>query len=283
MISMRQKLILIAAALAVLTAGCNGGPGGVTKSKAFLNAEALYLQTQFPEARRAFLDVYGSDAYADRRWRQETLYYLARCDQMTGKLADALAVYNDILKYPTYGGLKVRALACRADIRRDLGLHRLAAEDYTKALRMIERGVPGVPGSEAELVDVEKLLFGKGLSLWAMDRTRDSDAVFDQYMNRFPDGRFLDTVKAHHTKFGGVRPVTPFYVLVQGRFRLRAGAEALARKLKAKGYQARVERSTMGNATVYEVRVGAFDTRHEAWSHAKELEAAGFGPTEDRP
>jgi len=280
---MKRSVVLAAALAALLLAGCyRGDPTNVIqKSPTMKEGEALYLRGKFAEARARFRKVANSSHPSDKRWTLEARYYAARCDHLTGHYSEAVRIYNDLLRSPKYARLEIRLRAARGDISLETGNYKGAAHDYSRARKLLEGSPYAFKKSD---VDREKLLFGEGMSLWSLRRLKESDQVFDRYMADYPEGRFIKEAKAHHTKFTGRPQVTRFYVMVGGLSRLKAHAESVARKLRAKGFaDVEIDKRSSAGGFVYAVKVGAFETRREAHAQKQELVAAGFAPAYVRP
>jgi tetratricopeptide (TPR) repeat protein len=276
---MKRSVFLAAAAAAGLLAGCHRSDpaGAVRKSPNFKQAEALYLREDFAPAGELFRKV----AAAGGAWAAEARYCAARCDHLTGNYSGAVRVYNQLLRSPKYARLEIRVRAARGDISLETGDYRGAAADYARARKLMAGGSYSFAKSE---VDAEKVLFGEGMALWSLRRLRESDRVFDDYMARFPEGRFIREAKAHHTKFTGRPTVTKFYVMVGGLSRIELHAQAIARKIRGKGFaDVVVEKRPSAGGFVHVVKVGAFDTRGEAHAQKQALVAAGFVPAYVRP
>ena len=279
---MRRGLFLAATALAVLATGCaqfNDPQGRIEKTARYRQAESFYQRGMFVEAKASFLDVVNSPKEHDQRWALEAKYYAARCEHLRkdGNLVEAVRTYNELLKTPKYRRLQIRALTARADLMMDLGRYRTAARDYHNALGQFARAPHLVRGSSN--IDREKLLFGEGNALWCMGRERESDKVFNRLMREFPSTRFMKEIKERHTKFRGRRPVTHFYVRVGGIYRTRSLAAGLARKVRARGFDARVHQGPSISGPIYTVRVGSFDSRQEAHAQQRALNKAKFDRT----
>lgn len=282
---MRLSRYLAAAAMAVMLFGCvYSDPRYVVQaSNIYKDAESLYVQGRFVDARNKFREVLRSPMLSDKKWCFEARYYMARCDHLTGHLSEAVRAYNELLKTPKYPSLEIRLRASRADINLETGNYTDAVTDYSRGLDLVER-YAGAMAQSGE-VDREKLLFGRGKSLWCLERYRESDQVFDRYLADFPDGRFVSEARSCHTKLGpGRRPKVTFYALVGGLYRMKGQADLLAEKIRAKGFaDVTVEKRPASGGTVYTVRIGHFDTRQEAHAQKAELETAGFRPVYVRP
>ena len=282
---MRRSYYLAAVGLIALALGCvYKDPRYVVQpSNLYKEAESLYLQGRFTEARNKFREVLRSPMLSDKKWCFEARYYMGRCDHLTGHLSEAVRIYNELLKVPRYPSLEIRMRAARADISLETGNYVGAVNDYSRALTLYER-YSGAMGKGTE-VDREKLLFGRAKSLHCLERYRESDQLLDRYMADFPDGRFVKEARAMHTKLGGGRrPTITFYALVGGLYRLKSQADLLADKVRLKGFNnVVVEKRDSTSGFVYTVRVGHFGTRKEAHAQKQELETAGFRPVYVRP
>jgi tetratricopeptide (TPR) repeat protein len=282
---MRRCIAVVTFLAVVLSAGCMGSrdPAGIyRKTPTYEEAEALFIRGEFAAAREKFRVVLNSPMPQDKAWKHWTIFYMARCDQLTGHYSEAVRVYNDLLRTPKYPRLDVQALAARADINLETGNYNGAAQDYSRARSLLERN-PHVFAKTG--VDREKLLFGEGKALWALERYSESDLVFDRYLADYPTGRFVADAKSCHTKIGGGRRVrVNFYAQVGGLYRIKSQAENLAEKLRGKGFaNVKVVRRTSASGFVYAVTVGAFETRQEAHGQKQLLETAGFRPVQVRP
>ncbi|MHC4914062.1 MAG: SPOR domain-containing protein [Planctomycetota bacterium] len=282
---MKRSCYLAAVGLMAFALGCvSRDPRFIVQpTNLYREAESLYLQGRFAEARGKFREVLRSSMLSDRKWVFEARYYMARCDHMTGNLSEAVRAYNELLKIPRYPSLEIRMRAARADISLETGNYNGAAGDYGRALTLYER-YAGSLGKSTE-VDREKLLFGRGKAMHSLERYKDSDQLFDRYLADFPDGRFVKEARALHTKLGGgARPKVTFYTLVGGLYRLKSQANHLAGKLRLKGFaDVVVEKRPSASGFVYTVRIGHFETRREAHAQKQELETAGFRPVYVRP
>lgn len=277
---MRNRFAQVAlAALLTAAGGCltPRDPAPWQKPTRFEQAQSLYLAKRFPEAKSLFDQLSVSSAPSEKVFRRESRYYSARCDQAMGRLESALEGYNEILASPTYVRLQVRVLASRAQVKSELADYQGAARDFAKARsRLAQAGFM----EEADRIDYEMLLFGEGLARWNLRDYRRSDECFDEYMRRFPTGRFFQEARRHHTNTGGRAPDTKFYLLVGGNFSVRRNAETLLRQLAEKNIVGRIEER---GGDVFVVRVGTFETDRDAYVARRQVEAAGFDPVEVRP
>jgi len=283
---MMHRTTIAAAALLILAAGCWRDPSTIEKPTRFREAEKLYLDKNFSQAKSRFRELSTSDAYAEKPFRQEALYYTALCDQQIAAnsrggrpaLEDAIRTLNEILAAPTYASLEIRALAARGDISLEVNDYPGAAHDYRRALRLLDSLGP------ISAVSREKLLFGLGLAEWNQRNYSESDRLFDQYRVTYPHGAFVEEARRHHVRLGmGLAPTASFYVLVGGSFTVREQAENLTGKLAARNIKAAVEPRSVAGPITYVVRVGAFDDRDAAETQRRALEAAGFRPAEVYP
>jgi len=280
---MRRTVMLVALA-ALACAGClmPSDPTGVyNKSATYTEAEGFFTQKKFVEARERFRAVTVSRDSRDRAWAHWAQFYSARCDHLAGFPAEAVRVYNEMLRVPKYTRLDVQLLEARADISLETGNYAGAAGDYSRARSLLERsgGLTNMP------VDREKLLFGEAQAYWSMGQYRESDRLFDRYLADYGNGRFVKEARERHSKIGGqIRGKVKFYVLVGGPFRMDAMAEQYAARVRAKGFKdVTVEKRPTASGFSYMVRVGAYENRPEAHTQKDELEAAGFRPGEVRP
>jgi tetratricopeptide (TPR) repeat protein len=270
---------------ALACAGClmPSDPTGVyNKSATYTEAEALFTQKKFTEARERFRAVTLSRDSRDRAWSYWARFYEARCAHLNGFPAEAVRVYNDMLRVPKYPRLDIQLLEARADISLETGNYTGAASDYARARSLLERsgGLANMP------VDREKLLFGEAMAYWSMAQYRESDRLFDKYLADYADkGRFIKEARDRHSKIGGqVRGKVKFYVLVGGSFRMDSMADQYAAKVRAKGFaDVSTEKRPAATGFIYVVRVGAFENREEAHTQKNDLEKAGFRPAEVRP
>ena len=283
----RSFIFSLAMMVTVLVTGCTSGDprGFVQPSGTFKEAEGLFLRGQYAEARQKFQAVLGSRTLNDQKWQLEARYYIARCAHLSGDLSEAVRIYNSLLKAPRYKRLEARLHAARADINLETGNYKGAAYDYNRARWILEKHAHLFGGTQDPVVlDREKLLFGEGMALWSMRKLKESDEVFDLYMADFPRGRFIKEAKAHHTKFTGTPLTTKFYCLVGGLYRVDTQARQLARQLRLKGFtSAEVDKEPSGRSFLYKVKVGALDSRQEAYALKKQLQSAGFRSVQVRP
>ena len=288
---MRYRFLMVVGMLAALAAGCQPNPEYIDRPTRFKQAQALYLAGRWPEAKAKFLALSTSESYSEKPFQREALYYAARCDQNLGSWEAAVKVYNQLLATPTYRSLSIRALASRGDISMALGPkysgYQGAVHDYSTALKLL-----GV-GDRVEDVDRQRLLFGLGMAYYNLAvtaetleereaRYADAAKCFDEYLGRYPEGRFVEEVKKHHPGKGGLAPVTKFYVTIGGSFASRELAEQMAQRARDQGFAAKVALAA-GSKDIYEVRVGAFDDRLGAYRQQQKLMAAGFTPAKVLP
>jgi len=286
---MRSRwFLIVVGALAALAAGCQPDPINYQRPTRYREAQVLYLAGKWPEAKAAFLALSTSEAYAEQPFQREALYYAARCDQNLGNWEAAVKVYNRLLATPPYRSLNIRALTSRGDVSLEIRDYAGAVHDYALALKLLG------DGGQVDDVDHQRLLFSLGMAYYNLAVTSETieqresrygqaNQCFDQYLNRYPDGRFAAEVKKHHTLYGeGHAPVTKFYVTIGGSFSSRELAEAAARRARDQGFAAKVALAT-GSKDIYVVRVGSFEDRLSAYREQQKLMAAGFTPAKVLP
>ncbi|GEM_PF-6881018 len=296
MLTTIKRIVLSAAGAALLAGGCiQSDPvaNNTPRPTRFREAEAQYLAKNYPVAKAKFLAVAASDAAPERPFVKEARYYAARCDQNMGNYEAAVRVYNQLLEYPPYRTLAIRALVARGDISMEV-LGPGGVPDYSGAVHDYgrARGLLG-EGSQIDDIDHGRLTYRLGRAYYGQAvsapnptereaRYRDADRCFDEYIQRYPTGRFIDEAKRYRSSVGRA-PLTTFYVLMGGSTTVREQAEATVRKLTAAGFQARVVSESQAGGTVYQARAGACDTRDEAVDLQRKLRAAGLGSGEVRP
>jgi tetratricopeptide (TPR) repeat protein len=281
---MLRRVLLATVGAALLAGGClysDPVANNTPRPTRFREAEAQYLAKNFAVARAKFLTVAASEAGPEREFAREAQYYAARCDQNLGNYEAAIRVYNRLLDPPAYRSLEIRALVSRGDISMEVRDYSGAAHDYGRARKVLGEG------RMIDDIDHGRLTYQLGLAYYGLAvsasnsaerdaRYADADKCFEEYMKRYPQGRFYDEAKRHQS-FVGRAPVTTFYVLVGGNSTVKGQAEALAQRLVAKGFQdARVFSESLGGSTVYKVRVGACQIRKDAFDLQRQLKAAGF-------
>ena len=294
---MLKRMLVAAAGAALLAGGCMPTDPVATNMQRptrFKEAESLYLAKNFSAARAKFLAVAVSEAAPERAFAKEARYYAARCDQCMGNYEAAVRVYNRLLEVPPYRSLEIRALVSRGDICMEAtgpsGVpdYNGAVHDYGRARKLLGEG------GQIDDIDHGRLTYRLGLAYYGLAvsastpaereaRYADADGCFDEYMRLYPQGRFFEEAKRHHSAITGRAPVTSFYVVVGGSSTVKDQAQSVARRLAAKGYSARVVSEDQAGSTVYRVRVGSCETSSEAHALKRQLEAAGFGAGEVRP
>jgi tetratricopeptide (TPR) repeat protein len=273
-----KRTLLIGMAVAIVTvSGCTGGDpiNIIQSSTAYEQAQALFLQGRYAQAQARFRDVLSSRLLNDKKWSLEARFYVARCDELTGRLAEAARAYNDLLKTKRYPRLEIRALAARGELNKVTGNYRGAVQDFSRARRLIESKGYLIRNSD---VDREKLLFSEAQAYYCLQDYRTSDKLLDIYMLNFPRGRFVGPAKDMHTKLrGAIRVTSRFYCIVGGLSRSKSITTSAANRILARGFKnVRVEKLKSTTDFVYRITVGSFETQREAHAQKQELEAAGF-------
>lgn len=250
--ALRQVLVLLAAAL--LAAGC--GPVRVynppPQTGAFLEGQRHFLNGDYTGAVKSFEQFIAQNPRS--RSIPEVHYWIGVSRLKLERYRDAERAFRRCLATKPDSTLKLKAWVGVGDSYRLQNRFDHAAKVYERVLRTRSRGI------ERDLIT-----FNRGISLLRHGNPAAGKRVLRDCARTYPGSQWASRAAEAVRLAGSFRVQT-------GAFSKRANAEKEMQRLKARGFNPRIETSS-GN---FCVRVGNARTWKEALALANRLRAKGF-------
>jgi tetratricopeptide (TPR) repeat protein len=257
----RRVALAPALLLSALAASCGSGPGVMFEPppRAYSDAEALFLLKDYKAARRKFETFARSDPRSP---------FASRAHYWAG--VSALKV-GDIRDARTHIG--IACARCESRFVRGLcffslgecdfagGMYRSAIANYRRALKY--------PGAQKA-----GILYKVGRCYRGLGMERKAGMCFDRVASEYPDSDFAGLLGTKGDEKPGVS--SDGFTVQAGVFGRRSNAEKLRARLEKRGYPAHLRLVHRAGSVLYYVRVGRYDTRKRAEAVARGMRAAGF-------
>jgi len=245
----RRFLIFLVAAAGCLPKDDYDPPAQPT---AFVEGQRQFLNGNYEKAAKSFQRSVTTNSRPSAA--AEANYWVGACRLKQGRYGEAERAFRRCLARAADNVTKLKAWTGIGDCYRLEGSFHLAAYVYERVLR-------------TRSADVERDLIGfnRGVCLLRNGDAAAAKKQLENVVREYPLSHWGVAAK-EKLKFAGS------FTVQTGSFGTRANAEKQFRKLRAKGFKPRMERSS-GN---YCVRVGNVPEWQDAVSLGRRLRAAGF-------
>jgi cell division septation protein DedD len=233
-------------------------------------AEALFWRAKLSKTAAAAERDYRriSVEYPLSPRAQESLLRLAQLEMTRGDRASARAHFERIQREHPTGTTSVRASVTLAQLAFDDG-------DAVAGCAAVTAARSGLTPADVELRNQVDYFGPRCANLAARDTAAKTTAPSDVAATRPLDARTDTTASTTASRPAATRSTTPAssaetrreYSVQVAAYDTRPAADALARKLTARGYAARV----VGDGKPYRVRVGRYATRDRATDAAQQM------------
>ena len=247
-----QALILLAAAL--LAVGCvpQRGYDPPPQTGAFLEGQRHFLNGDYTGAVKSFEQFIARNPRS--RSVPEVHYWIGVSHLKLERYQNAERAFRRCIATRRDATLKLKARVGVADCYRLQNRFDLAAKAYERVLRTRSRGI------QRDLIT-----FNRGISLLRHGNLAAGKRVLQDCARTYPGSQWASRAAEAVRLAGSFRVQT-------GAFSVRANAEKEMQRVKARGFNPRIETSS-GN---FCVRVGNARTWKEALALANRLRAKGF-------
>jgi tetratricopeptide (TPR) repeat protein len=247
--------------LCALAASCGSGPEVISEPppRAYSDAEALFLLKDYKAALRKFETFARSDPRSP---------FAPRAHYWAG--VSALNV-GDIREARTHIG--IACARCESRFVRGLcffslgecdfaeGMYRSAIANYRRALKYA--------GSQKA-----RILYNVGRCYLGLGREREAEMCFGRVASEYPDSDVAGLLGSKGDEKPGIS--SDGFTVQAGVFGGRSNAEKLRGRLEKRGYPAHLRLVHRAGGVLYYVRVGRYDTKKRAEAVARGMRAAGF-------
>ncbi len=254
--------LALLAVLVVFSCNTTGGPSQDYLERHDRGVDLFKLK-QFEESKRTFEALLAD--YPDGHLNNGVRLRVASCDFLLGNVEEARRVYREIIDSVTDPSLKVLAIQSLGDLELHVGQYERAAGYFEQAMEL-----------EPDPAKRRRIEYRHGLSLQQAGRFADARDVFRGIAAVAPGTSEAADAEAR-------LQLPDFFTVQIGAYGRRAGADALASVYRQRGFAVQVEPVQRGDATLYRVWIGRYDSRRQAEQMRARLLESGIVEDGVRP